>query len=65
MLARSLGFSARLVGGYYIDPLADYQEVYPIQAHAYTEIPFEDLGWIIFDATPSGDLSDMIGEILI
>lgn len=63
MLARSLGFSARLVGGYYIDPLAEYQEVFPIQSHAFTEIPFEDLGWIIFDATPSGDLSDMIGEI--
>ncbi|MCW4013210.1 MAG: hypothetical protein NWF07_09510, partial [Candidatus Bathyarchaeota archaeon] len=63
MLARSLDFSARLVGGYYIDPLAEYQEVYPIQSHAFTEIPFEDLGWIIFDATPSGDLSDMIGEI--
>ena len=63
MLARSLNFSARLVGGYYIDPLADYQEVFPIQSHAFTEVPFEDLGWIIFDATPSGDLSDMIGEI--
>ncbi len=63
LLARSLDFSARLVGGYYIDPFADFQEVYPIQSHAYTEIPFEDLGWIIFDATPSGDLTDMIGEI--
>jgi len=63
MLARSLGFSARLVGGYYIDPLALVQEVYPIQSHAFTEIPFEDLGWIIFDATPPADISDMIGQI--
>ncbi|TRO52502.1 transglutaminase domain-containing protein, partial [Candidatus Bathyarchaeota archaeon] len=38
MLARSLGYSARLVGGYYIDPLALVQEVYPIQSHAFTEI---------------------------
>lgn len=63
MLARSLGFSARLVGGYYIDPYAPLQNVYPIQTHAFTEIPFKDLGWIIFDATPSGDISDMINEI--
>jgi len=63
MLARALGFSARLVGGYYIDPLAPLQEVYPIQSHAFTEIPFDDLGWIIFDATPSADIADMIGEI--
>jgi len=63
MLARSLDFSARLVGGYYVDPLADEQLVYPIQSHAFTEIPFEDLGWIIFDATPSAQILDMIGEI--
>ncbi len=63
MLARSLGFSARLVGGYYIDPLAPIQEVYPIQSHAFTEIPFEDLGWIIFDATPPSDIADMIDQI--
>jgi transglutaminase-like putative cysteine protease len=63
MLARSLDFSARLVGGYYIDPLADEQLVYPIQSHAFTEIPFDDLGWIIFDATPPAQIQDMIDEI--
>ena len=63
MLARSLGFSARLVGGYYIDPLVDEQLVYPIQSHAFTEIPFDDLGWIIFDATPPAQIQDMIDEI--
>lgn len=63
MLARSLGFSARLTGGYYIDPLVDEQLVYPIQSHAFTEIPFEDLGWIIFDATPPAQIQDMIDQI--
>lgn len=63
MLARSLGFSARLVGGYYIDPTVEEQLVYPIQSHAFTEIPFEDLGWIIFDATPPAQIADMIDQI--
>lgn len=63
MLSRSLGLSARLVGGYYVDPTADHQLVYPIQSHAFTEIPFDDLGWIIFDATPGAQISDMIGDI--
>lgn len=63
MLSRSLGLSARLVGGYYVDPLAEQQLVYPIQSHAFTEIPFQDLGWIIFDATPGAQIQDMIGEI--
>jgi len=63
MLSRSLGLSARLVGGYYVDPTADHQLVYPIQSHAFTEIPFDDLGWLIFDATPGAQISDMIGDI--
>ncbi|MCK5671524.1 hypothetical protein KAI10_09075, partial [Candidatus Bathyarchaeota archaeon] len=63
MLSRSLGLSARLVGGYYVNPTADQQKVYPIQSHAFTEIPFDDLGWIIFDATPGVQISDMIGDI--
>ena len=63
MLARSLGFSARLTGGYYIDPTVEEQLVYPIQSHAFTEIPFQDLGWIIFDATPSAEMQEMIEQI--
>jgi len=63
LMARCLGIPARLVGGYYIDPEASLQEVYPIQAHAFTEVPFEGLGWVIFDATPSADMDSMIGEL--
>ena len=54
LLARTLGLPARLVGGYLVDPEEYYQVVYSFQAHAYAEVLFEELGWIIFDATGSG-----------
>jgi hypothetical protein len=54
LLARTLGLPTRLVGGYLVDPEEYYQAVYKDQAHAYAEALFENLGWIIFDATPPG-----------
>jgi transglutaminase-like putative cysteine protease len=63
MMARTLNISARLVGGFYIDPDALTQEVYPMQRHAFTEVPFEGLGWIIFDATPGSDLSSILDSL--
>jgi len=63
LMARCLGIPARLVGGYYIDHEAPLQDVYPIQAHAFTEVPFKGLGWVIFDATPSADMTSMIEEL--
>lgn len=51
LLARSLGIPTRLVGGYLIDPDAETQIVRGDQSHAYAEVLFKDLGWIIFDAT--------------
>jgi len=57
MMARVLGIPARLVGGYLIDPDSPLQDVYPIQQHAFTEVPFQGMGWIIFDATPSAGAS--------
>lgn len=54
LLARSLGIPSRLVGGYLIDPEQNYQVVCKCQAHAYAEVLFEGLGWVIFDATPPG-----------
>ena len=57
MMARVLGIPARLVGGYMIDPDELLQEVYPIQQHAFTEVPFQGMGWIIFDATPGAGTS--------
>jgi transglutaminase-like putative cysteine protease len=63
MMARTLNISARLVGGFYIDPDALIQDVYPMQRHAFTEVPFEGLGWIIFDATPGSDLSSILDSL--
>ena len=51
LLARSMGFPARLVSGYLINQSAEYQIVKPTQRHAYAEVLFENLGWITFDAT--------------
>lgn len=59
LMARTLNITARLIGGYYIDPDTLLQDVYPIQRHAFTEVPFEGLGWVIFDATPSSDLDEL------
>ena len=55
LLARSIGISARLVGGYYVDPDADQQTVNSKQGHAWSEAPFVGVGWIRFDATASAD----------
>ena len=63
MMARTLNISSRLVGGFYIDPDALVQDVYPIQRHAFTEVPFEGLGWVIFDATPGSDISSIIDSL--
>ncbi|MDH5689526.1 MAG: transglutaminase domain-containing protein, partial [Candidatus Bathyarchaeota archaeon] len=57
LLARSVGVPARLVGGFLINSEMEAQLVYQDQRHAYAEIPFKELGWIIFDATPSAGCS--------
>ncbi|MCW3978306.1 MAG: transglutaminase-like domain-containing protein, partial [Candidatus Bathyarchaeota archaeon] len=62
LLARSLGLPARLVVGYAIDPSAEWQVVNAVQAHSYSEVPFEGIGWITFDATASGGESEAAGE---
>jgi len=56
LLARSIGIPARLVGGYLVSPTAEIQNVTARQRHAYAEVPFLDVGWITFDATPVSDL---------
>jgi hypothetical protein len=52
MLSRSIGLPARAVMGFIISPDKDYQYVFPQNAHLYAEVPFKELGWITFDATP-------------
>jgi len=54
LLARSVGLPARLVVGYLVKAEAEYQVVNSKQAHAYLEVEFEGVGWVLFDATGSG-----------
>ncbi len=53
VLCRAVGIPARLVSGYSIIPQMQAQEVYADQAHAWSEIALEGLGWITIDATGS------------
>ncbi len=52
LLARSINLPARIVNGYLVSADEEFQIVMPHQAHVYAEVPFVDLGWIIFEATP-------------
>lgn len=51
VLARSSGIPSRLAAGYFIKSGEGEQAVYERQAHAWAEVGFEELGWIVFDAT--------------
>ena len=54
VLARASGIPARLATGYYLLPgNGEEQPVYPSQSHAWAEVGFEDMGWLVFEATPS------------
>ncbi len=57
VMLRSLGIPARVIAGYLgIDRSArnpGYYYIYSNQAHAWTEVFADGLGWVQFDATPS------------
>lgn len=56
LLARSQGIPARVVNGYYgayPNPVDGTFQIAQSQAHAWVEIYFAGLGWILFDATPA------------
>ena len=55
VMARSIGIPARVVSGWAIAPNPGTQTVYTDQAHQWSEVPFQGLGWITFDATGSSD----------
>jgi hypothetical protein len=52
LLARAAGIPARVVYGFLVSPESDYQLVMPKDAHLWAEVPFKELDWITFDATP-------------
>ncbi|MDR1799934.1 MAG: DUF3488 and transglutaminase-like domain-containing protein [Bifidobacteriaceae bacterium] len=60
LMARKLGFSARVVMGFYPDqdnPVAAGQawQVKGADAHAWVEVLFNGIGWVAIDASPDED----------
>ena len=55
VLARLASLPARVVSGWAVAKTPLTQTVYSDQAHQWAEVAFEDLGWVTFDPTPSGE----------
>ncbi len=51
ILARASGIPSRMGAGYYVRAGDGEQLVYEDEAHAWAEVGFERLGWLVFDAT--------------
>jgi transglutaminase-like putative cysteine protease/5-hydroxyisourate hydrolase-like protein (transthyretin family) len=62
VLLRAAGIPSRMVSGFRISDLNDYQKVWGHQAHAWAEVKFDQIGWVEFDATGSGVL-DLPSEV--
>lgn len=55
-MLRSIGIPARVVSGYYVEPvmndLEDYSaQVYDYDYHAWVEVYFDGMGWVSFEPT--------------
>ena len=59
LLLRSIGIPARVVNGFIIPPGTGEREVTDREAHLWVEVYFEGIGWVSFDAAPSGPQSCM------
>jgi hypothetical protein len=60
LMLRSLGIPARIATGFLADEWDAEAECYTVtlrHGHAWTEVEFESVGWIAFDATPSASSS--------
>jgi transglutaminase-like putative cysteine protease len=56
LMARSLGFHARLVNGFAggrVNRIGDFVEVTRSDAHAWVEVYYAEAGWVRYDATPT------------
>jgi len=51
ILARASDIPSRLGAGYFVRAGEGEQTVYEDEAHAWAEVGFEDVGWLVFDAT--------------
>nr|WP_245250314.1 transglutaminase-like domain-containing protein [Thermococcus stetteri] len=56
IVARMMGFPARLVAGYRVPPSTDYRVVSFANVTYWPEVKFKGLGWIRFDPFPSTPL---------
>ncbi|NQW17867.1 MAG: hypothetical protein HQ478_10330 [Chloroflexi bacterium] len=59
LMSRSAGLTSRLATGYLpgeYNPLSGASKVTAKDAHAWSEIYFDDAGWVPFDPTPRPDL---------
>ncbi len=59
VLARAAGIPARYVEGFLLTNLEHVENVYTVtgeEAHAWSELYFEGIGWVPFDATPIGQV---------
>lgn len=64
VMARIAGIPSRYCEGYAMPDRTNDDGVYVVQgtnAHAWAELYFEGIGWIPFDATPSGEDDDDTG----
>ncbi len=61
VLARSVGIPARVVSGWAIGQTGETQTVYLDQAHQWTEVALDEIGWVSFEATASGPPSRTAG----
>lgn len=57
IMARTLGYPARVASGYYAKPLFNDVDNYGVALydsdyHAWTEIYFDGIGWVAFEPTP-------------
>jgi transglutaminase-like putative cysteine protease len=54
LLLRSLGIPARVAAGFFIDPVTNTFDYYPVRsdmAHAWVEVPYPRHGWVEYDPT--------------
>ncbi len=54
LLARAAGIPSRLVSGWAIADYEGAQTVYSDQAHQWSEVALDGVGWVTFDPTPGG-----------
>lgn len=63
VLCRMAGLPARYIEGYVANPnAAGVAEVHGTNAHAWTEVYINGLGWVTFDATPGFNGRDQSGD---